>query len=139
MDDSGCWLWSGALLPNGYGMFWFDSRSVYAHRLSWEFARGPIPQNMSVLHSCDVRACVNHQHLFLGTQLDNMRDASAKGRLNVPHPSRQKLSDSQVAEIFRLAATGVKQVRLAEQFGVSQPFISVLLSGKRRQRRKVAA
>lgn len=55
--------------------------TIYAHRFAWELAYGPIPHGMFVCHSCDVPGCVNPGHLFLGTHSDNMRDASAKGRL----------------------------------------------------------
>lgn len=55
-----------------------------AHRISWLIHRGPIPSGMLVLHSCDVRRCVNPKHLFLGTQLDNLRDMATKGRARSP-------------------------------------------------------
>jgi hypothetical protein len=107
--------------------------------MAWTLANGPIPQNMNVLHRCDVPACVNPSHLFLGTHLDNMRDAAAKRRLSVPRPRRQRLTDFQVGEIFRLKALGVKQVELADLFRVTKGHISLVLSGKRRQFGKVAA
>lgn len=79
-----CWLWLSQRTPGGYGQFHFGPRGTppwYAHRLSWELANGPVPDGLSVLHHCDTPACVNPQHLFVGTHTDNMRDASRKGRL----------------------------------------------------------
>ncbi len=75
----GCWLWQGSLTPLGYGQFSYlgDQR---AHRASWRIFCGEIPSGMFVLHRCDVRNCVNPEHLFLGTQADNIRDKVAKGR-----------------------------------------------------------
>jgi hypothetical protein len=81
----GCWLWTSQRTPEGYGQFHFGRRGTppwYAHRLAWELSNGPIPDGLSVLHHCDTPSCVNPQHLFLGTQTDNMQDASRKGRLN---------------------------------------------------------
>lgn len=75
---SGCWLWIGGVsYPPGYGRM---TRGQYAHRVSYEIHRGKIPVGMHVLHRCDNRLCVNPDHLFLGTQSDNMRDMMAKGR-----------------------------------------------------------
>jgi hypothetical protein len=79
--NSGCWLWTASLRPNGYGMFGIAAGSVQsAHRVAWELVNGPIPDGLHVLHRCDVRACVNPSHLFLGTRFDNMQDMIAKGR-----------------------------------------------------------
>ena len=58
----------------------FHRKTGYSHRYAWEAYRGPIPVEMHVLHKCDTPACVNIEHLFLGTQLDNIRDMDAKGR-----------------------------------------------------------
>jgi len=84
-DPLGCWTWAGAKNLQGYGEFFLfrkGSRSHHglAHRVAWEMFRGPIG-DMFVLHKCDTPACVNPEHLFLGTQKDNMRDALAKGRM----------------------------------------------------------
>ena len=82
-----CWEWQAFCLPNGYGTIGVGSeingtnRKAYAHRVSWELAHGPIPAGMDVCHTCDNPPCVNSAHLFLGTKSDNMRDASAKGRI----------------------------------------------------------
>jgi hypothetical protein len=75
--NSGCWLWDGWVNGRGYGRF----GKGLAHRISWELHRGPIPAGMNICHKCDVPPCVNPDHLFLGTQTDNMRDCARKGRL----------------------------------------------------------
>ena len=82
----GCWLWQASLMGR-YGQFTAMAcvgRQVhlYAHRVAWEIAnRQPVPDGSYVLHTCDTPRCVNPAHLFVGSQLDNMRDAKAKGRL----------------------------------------------------------
>ena len=76
----GCWLWQGSKWYGGYGQFSCDGETTGAHRASWEIHNGSIPENMCVLHKCDVRDCVNPDHLFLGTYLDNNRDRDKKGR-----------------------------------------------------------
>lgn len=137
----GCWLWTGATFGSlGYGQISMARdektgapRNTCAHRVSYELAHGAIPRGQHVLHSCDVPLCVNPAHLFLGTQTDNMRDASGKGRLGVSRPSRQTVTDEQVAEIKRLVASGVKQVAVAQRFGVSTTLVSLLVKGLRRQ------
>jgi len=77
---SGCWLWAKTLSRFGYGMFRIKRESYLAHRYSWTLHRGPIPVGLWVLHRCDVPACVNPGHLFLGTHQDNMDDMKRKGR-----------------------------------------------------------
>ena len=93
-----CWLWTGPLMKNGYGKGCRD----LVHRLSWKIHHGPIPASMSVLHRCDNRRCVNPDHLFLGTQRDNLRDMREKGRqVRGEQQGSAKLTEQQVRQIRR--------------------------------------
>lgn len=80
-----CWLWTKSLQASGYGNAW-DGAVTTAHRLSYRIHHGDIPKGLDVMHSCDVRHCVNPDHLSVGTRSQNMRDAKAKGRLRKPVP-----------------------------------------------------
>lgn len=77
--NSGCWLWPGDTLK-GYGRVSYIGTRQAAHRVSWLIHRGLIPEGLFVCHKCDVKLCVNPDHLFLGTQVDNMQDWTKKGK-----------------------------------------------------------
>lgn len=76
----GCWLWTGTRITDGYGSISFRQKIWSTHRLAWTLVNGLIPVGLHVLHHCDVRACANPAHLFLGTNADNVRDRVDKGR-----------------------------------------------------------
>ena len=104
---NGCWLWTGCKTRAGYGQIRISydvarSKAVYAHILSWEMVNGPVPKGMGICHSCDNPSCINPNHLFLGTQSDNINDSVEKGRFNRPfgekHP-KAKLTEKDVIEI----------------------------------------
>lgn len=126
-----CWMWTASKQPTGYGQFAGEGRTtVFAHRQSWILAYGPIPDGLWVLHQCDNRACVRPDHLFLGTNADNVADMVAKGR----HPegaasSSAKLSEDDVREIRRSYVPGSAPL-LAARFGVSAGTISDVTRGR---------
>ena len=125
-DD--CWEWT-ASKAKGYGKIYRDGKLTAAHRLSWEFRHGEIPAGLHILHKCDNPACVNPEHLFTGTQLDNLADMREKGRqvLGVTH-GNAKLTKAQVIEIrLRYAAGGVTQAQLGANYGVTKSLISVIV------------
>lgn len=127
---AGCWTWKGRVNPRGYGRFNYGGRNVAAHRLSFELANGPIPPGMFVLHKCDVRHCVNPDHLWLGDQFDNMRDMAAKGRSGVKrgeHSHWALLSEEQVKEVLASSEAGAV---LARRMGVAPTTIYAIRRGR---------
>lgn len=80
VDKNGCWLYQGLIEFSGYGVLTFKGKSHKAHRLSYKIFIGEIKSNLFVCHKCDVRACINPDHLFLGTHEDNMQDMVNKNR-----------------------------------------------------------
>lgn len=80
---SDCWLWTGAS-RNGYGQIYVDGKMQKAHRVTWEIVNGKSDPNLNACHTCDTPLCVNPDHIFIGTQRDNLRDAMKKGRLRIP-------------------------------------------------------
>lgn len=76
-----CWLWTGATRKVGYGVLKRNGKCLSAHRYSYELFKGKIPEGLDVCHTCDIRLCVNPDHLWVGTRKENMMDASKKGRV----------------------------------------------------------
>ncbi len=127
----GCWEWTGRVDRHGYGKGIDSGTSTLAHRVSWEMHNGPIPAGMCVCHRCDNRRCVHPDHLFLGTNADNIRDRDAKGRgATGERQGLAKLTAAKVVEIRHRYAAGESQASLARVFGVAQSNIGAVVTGR---------
>lgn len=126
--NSGCWLWTENVTQGGYGYLDFNCRRWRAHRLAYAAFVGPFDESLVVCHRCDTPSCINPDHLWLGTQGDNVRDCARKHRYPVGanHP-RAKLSERDVIAVRRLHALGVMQKRIAQRYGVSESAIGSII------------
>jgi hypothetical protein len=134
--QSNCWNWTGSKDSHGYGQINIRGLTRLCHRISYEIHIGKIKDQLHVLHKCDNRACVNPDHLFLGTNSDNVADKIAKGRQprrpNIANRGSSngwaKLSEKDVVSI---QSSCDLQKNLAIRYGVSVAQISRIKSGKR--------
>ena len=131
----GCLVRKKCVLDTGYTLIHFNKkhaiRAVLTHRFVFENLFGPIPEGISILHSCDNPPCFNPMHLFSGTPLDNSTDMVAKDRHACGIRNTQsKISEADVAEIRRLFASGVYQRIIGKRFGLAQCTISEIVHRK---------
>jgi hypothetical protein len=123
----GCWVWQGTLFKNtGYGQITYNKKVGSTHRLSLHaFCGFDLKSEKMVLHRCDVRSCVNPDHLYVGTQSDNMRDMvdRYRNRRGSSHPNA-KLNESKVLEIKTLLRRDMKPSEIAKKFSMDVTTIS---------------
>lgn len=129
--QTGCLEWTGSTTRYGYGRIRIGRRLYLAHRVAFIRAYGLIPEGKYVCHQCDNPACCNPEHLFLGTQFENMADMYRKGRepnkLGQNNPA-SKLTDADVRQIRKMyAAGGVSQAALGRKYGVSTVMIGLIV------------
>lgn len=132
--DSGCWVWQGAIFKDGYGAIGIRrTGSKRAHRVAYEAFKGQIPDGLWVLHRCDTPACVNPEHLFLGTPSDNTKDMLSKGRRQVlrgeNHPM-SRFSERFVWALRKLDRFGIPIADLARMYGLSYFAVHQLCRGR---------
>ena len=124
--EDGCWLWEGSIGSGGYGQFCIKGKSYLAHRVAYEWYVGPIPKHESyhgtcVCHMCDVRSCVNPEHLFLGTHQENVKDMVSKGRkCKGSSHALAKLTEGKALQIFHSQGS---HVDIANRFAVSSTLV----------------
>lgn len=135
-----CWEWTARLDRYGYGKFAIGGKSQKAHRISFMVTYGPIPDGMLVCHSCDNRKCVNPDHLFKGTPLDNTKDMIAKGlqKFGVSLTARRgerngnaKLTSDDIQAIRGQYATGdTTHKKIASRYGVNRQTVGRIIRGE---------
>jgi len=119
----GCWHWIGNFGKKDYGQITKGNTTLRAHRVSYEFYKGPITDGLHVLHTCDNPSCVNPDHLFLGTNRDNVNDRIAKGRQG------HKLKPNDVIQIRQILPTH-RDIDIGKMFGVSRKLINNIRNKK---------
>lgn len=128
----GCWEWQGALKDTGYGQMQVTDmgRPCTTHRISWFLHHGEWP-TLHVLHRCDNRKCVRPDHLFLGTNADNVRDMVSKGRNAKGIRAGGKLTADNVDTMRRLYRDGMGQSLISRLFGVNRSWVSRVCADQR--------
>jgi hypothetical protein len=120
-----CWDWIGPKMPFGYGHFYINATRKYAHRFSFEIHNSiTIPKGLQINHNCDNPSCVNPEHLYIGTQKDNIRDKIVRERAS-------RLTRIQVLEIrSRYSKGNTTWTKLAKEYGVSKTHIGYIINRK---------
>lgn len=137
-----CWIWIAALERWGYGQLRVDDVLTLSHRYSYQIHKGRIPKGLFVLHTCDTPACVNPNHLFLGTHQDNMNDMKRKGRARTCDQPKgesspvSKLTNAEVAEIrkrfIRYSYGKSNAKELSAEFGIHEVYLRKIVYGRAR-------
>ncbi len=133
--EDGCWYCSCGGKDSRYGTISINDQSISNHVASYLVHKGEVPEGINVCHTCDYKRCINPEHLFLGTQQDNINDMISKGRKDNRIGSKNTqaiLDEDKVREIkYFLEHAGMTQKEIADYFGVSQVIISQINTGKR--------
>ena len=132
-DANECWRWKGCKNSSGYGEFFpVGHKGFYAHRIAYSWFVKEIPEDLFILHMCDTKDCVNPDHLFTGTQTDNMQDAVKKGIMHCGERSgNSKLKESDVIKIRSLYKTGKYFYReLAKMYKVNPSNVAMICNRK---------
>lgn len=134
-SDGKCWIWTSCLTKRGYGDFAMTRLGhVLAHRMSYGLTFGD-PGDMCVLHKCDNPPCVNPEHLFIGTQADNLADMRSKGRYRsrqlsgAEHPNAIRISDDVYRDILAARQDGETYRSIGMRFGIGRKTISRIIGG----------
>jgi len=134
IDSNGCWICtSHSRNQDGYPRIRRNGKSQYLSRFMYEQKNGPIPEDLVMRHKCDNLACINPDHLETGTQYDNIHDMKKRGRERKAFGSNHycsKLTENQVKEILLFSKSGMRQIDIANKYGVSRGVIYKIIHGK---------
>lgn len=132
LPEVGCWIWMGATTNAGYGKISVLGKLQLAHRAAYLAASGEIDDSLMVCHVCDVRSCVNPNHLYQGTQLQNVADSINRMKFAFGSKNGQsKLTEENVIEIREMLANGGNILEIAERYKVGHHCIREIKSSKR--------
>jgi hypothetical protein len=126
-EQTGCHLWDGSCSPNGYGIVNMFGVTYSAHKYAWIQEHGDIEDGKIILHSCDVRNCVNVEHMSLGTKKDNTADMVSKGRQNWATPTRKLVTTSEFAIMLQMKSEGASWYGIAKALGRGQQHIKSIV------------
>lgn len=127
-----CWEWTRGKNQDGYGRIMLSGVFHFAHRLAWKYTHGK-DTDLHILHHCDNRICSNPNHLYAGTNADNIRDRVERGRSNPPLGENHKKSIAkldQIKEVKCLYRDGMTQVAIAKQVGLSKGIVNYAVTGR---------
>lgn len=132
VDKTGkCWIWTGAASRNGYGKLRLSKRYYLAHRLSYQIKNGEVSKGLLVCHTCDIRLCVNPDHLFLGTHQDNAQDKVNKNRQLKGRQIRQAiLTEDQVLSIRKRYICGEKIPDISRELELTYHNVYNVITGR---------
>ena len=131
--NTGCWLWIGCLDQSGYPAIWLTgwNGSRKASRMSYELYKGRVQKNACVCHKCDMPLCVNPEHLFLGTQTENISDRTNKQRsARGEKHGNALLTETQVLDIRQRHKAGETMAMIARSVNVSHGCVSLIVKRK---------
>jgi len=130
---TGCWIWTGAISPGGYGVVRNGKATTRAHRLAYVLATGAdLTPAIDVCHRCDVRACCNPDHLFAGSRRDNMADCAAKGRIRTPNAPGERCPAAKLtaAQVTAIRLDDRSSRALGRVYGVDKGTIQHIRAGR---------
>ena len=133
IPETGCWIWAGNSTVRGYGQIIIGGKKLYAHRVMYEQTFNvTLDKNDVICHVCDNPSCVNPQHLFRGTQADNLRDMAKKGRSTRGENNTQaRLKENDLKFIKLWIHHGLTDEEIAKKYKVSRSNINAIRNGKR--------
>lgn len=130
-DSTGCWIWTGYCEPFGHGAMALNGRKERVHRVAaFVWLDLDLLSDLHVLHLCDNLPCFNPDHLYLGTNADNMRDRVNAGSYGNGKSGKRKLQDDDVRKVLYLLTEGMSQHQIAKIMGVTQPTIRAIVIGR---------